>query len=48
MDFVLIARTPLVELLEAGGSKAVEAKMVEIFRKASLITSTCDVRRPSS
>ena len=36
MDFVLIARTPIVELLETGGSKAVEAKMLEIFRKASL------------
>ena len=48
MDFVLIARAPLVELLEAGGSKAVETKMVEIFRKASLISSTSDARRPSS
>ena len=48
MDFVLIARTPLMELLEAGGSKAVEAKMLEIFRKASLISSTSAERRPSS
>jgi ribonuclease P protein component len=48
MDFVLIARTPLVELLEADGSKAVEAKMVEIFRKASLISSAAEARRPSS
>jgi hypothetical protein len=29
-------RTPLLELLEAGGLKAVEAKMLEVFRKASL------------
>ena len=48
MDFVLIARAPLVELLEGGGSKAVEAKMVEIFRKASLISPSSDLRRPSS
>jgi len=37
MDCVLIARTPLLELLEAGGLKAVEAKMLEVFRKASLV-----------
>jgi hypothetical protein len=48
MDFVLIARAPLVELLEAGGSKAVEARMLEIFRKASLISSTSEGRRSSS
>jgi ribonuclease P protein component len=48
MDFVLIARAPLVELLDAGGSKAVEAKMLEIFRKASLISTTPEQRRPSS
>lgn len=36
MDFVLIARTPIVDLLETEGSKAVEAKMIEVFRKASL------------
>jgi len=48
MDFVLIARTPIVELLEAGGSKAVETKMLEIFRKASLVSSTPEARRPSS
>jgi hypothetical protein len=38
MDLVLIARTPIVELLEAGGSKAVEDKMTEVFRKASLLS----------
>ena len=48
MDFVLIARTPLVELLETGGSKAVEAKMLEIFRKASLVSASAEERRPSS
>jgi ribonuclease P protein component len=35
-DFVLIARAPIVELLESGGFKAVEAKLIEVFRKASL------------
>jgi ribonuclease P protein component len=48
MDFVLIARTPIVELLEADGSKAVEAKMLEVFRKASLVSSAPEARRPSS
>lgn len=38
MDFVLIARTPLVELLEAEGFKAVEVKMTEVFRKAGLLS----------
>jgi hypothetical protein len=47
MDLVLIARTPIVELLESGGFKAVEDKMVEVFRKASLVSSGED-RRPSS
>ena len=48
MDFVLIARTPILELLESGGSKAVEAKMLEIFRKASLVSSPAEGRLPSS
>ena len=47
MDLVLIARTPVVELLEAGGSKAVEEKLVEVLRKASLV-SPGEERRPSS
>lgn len=47
MDLVLIARTPIIELLEAGGSKAVEDKMVEVFRKAALISSG-EERRSSS
>jgi hypothetical protein len=47
MDFVLIARTPILELLEGEGSKAVEAKMLEIFRKASLMTSPREGRRSS-
>jgi ribonuclease P protein component len=36
MDFVLIARAPIVDLLESEGFKAVEAKLIEVFRKASL------------
>jgi ribonuclease P protein component len=48
MDFVLIARTPVVELLEADGSKAVEAKLLEIFGKASLLSHSCEARRPAS
>jgi ribonuclease P protein component len=48
MDFVLIARAPLMELLEDSGSKAVEAKMMEIFRKASLVYWPSEARRPSS
>ncbi len=37
MDLVLIARSPIVELLETGGLRAVEDKMLEVFRKASLV-----------
>jgi ribonuclease P protein component len=48
MDLVLIARSPIVELLEAGGLKAVEDKLVEVFRKASLVASAKEERRPSS
>lgn len=47
MDLVLIARTPIVELLEAGGYNAVAEKMTEVFRKASLV-SAAQERRPSS
>lgn len=47
MDFVLIARAPIVELLETAGFGAVEAKMVEVFRKASLV-SFGEERRSSS
>ena len=36
MDFVLIARAPIVDLLESEGFKAVEARLIEVFRKASL------------
>jgi len=36
MDLVLIARSPIVDLLETGGFKAVEAKLLEVLRKASL------------
>jgi ribonuclease P protein component len=48
MDLVLIARTPIVELLEAGGLKAVEDKLVEVFRKASLVVTPREERRPTS
>lgn len=47
MDFVLIARPPIVELLDSEGFKAVEAKMVEVFRKASLFDYREEGRRPS-
>ncbi|MCL5735434.1 MAG: ribonuclease P protein component [Actinobacteria bacterium] len=36
VDFVVIARPPIVDLLESDGFAAVEAKLVEVFRKASL------------
>jgi hypothetical protein len=39
MDYVLIARAPIAELLETEGYGAVEAKMLEVFRKASLVVS---------
>jgi ribonuclease P protein component len=47
MDLVLIARSPIVELIESGGSRAAEEKLVEVLRKASLI-SPREERRPSS
>jgi ribonuclease P protein component len=47
MDLVLIARVPIIELLEAGGYKAVEEKTAEVLRKASLV-SPKEERRPSS
>lgn len=37
MDFVLIARTPIVDLLEEGGYRMVEAKMLEVFRKSGVV-----------
>jgi ribonuclease P protein component len=37
LDFVLIARAPLSELLEERGLPAVEDKLTEVFRKASLL-----------
>lgn len=36
-DFVLIARGPVTELLDCGGITAVEEKVLEVFRKASLL-----------
>ncbi len=47
MDLVIIARTPIVELLEDGGSRAVQEKMAEVFRKASLV-SPKEERRSTS
>ena len=47
VDLVLIARTPLVELLESGGFTAVEEKTVEVLRKASLVSQGEDRRTPS-
>lgn len=47
MDLVLIARSPIAELIESGGLRAVEDKMVEVLRKASLVSSGED-RRTSS
>jgi hypothetical protein len=47
MDLVLIARTPIIELLDAGGLKAVEDKLTEVLRKASLV-SFREERRASS
>lgn len=37
MDLVIIAREPVVGLLEEGGFKAVEEKMVEVLRKAPAV-----------
>ena len=37
MDMVFVARTPMVELLEAEGAGGVKEKMVEVLSKASLI-----------
>jgi ribonuclease P protein component len=47
MDLVLIARGPLVELLETGGLAAVKEKMTEVFRKGALVSPRED-RRASS
>jgi len=44
-DYVLIARAPLVELLEEEGFQAVEAKTVEVFRKAGLVITGEEARR---
>jgi len=46
VDLVLIARTPIVGLLDVGGSKAVEEKMIEVLRKASLLP-VGEKRQPS-
>jgi ribonuclease P protein component len=38
LDFVLIARPPIGQLLESEGYKGVEAKTIEVLRKASFVT----------
>lgn len=37
VDLVLIAREPLAELLERGGLVGLEAKLLEVLKKASLL-----------
>jgi ribonuclease P protein component len=39
LDYVLVARPPLVELLRDNGLSGLESKLIEIFGKASLLTS---------
>jgi ribonuclease P protein component len=39
LDYVLVARPPLVELLRDNGLGGLESKLIEIFGKASLLTS---------
>ena len=46
VDLVLIARAPIVDLLETGGLKAVEEKVREVLSKASLVVQG-DECRPS-
>jgi len=36
-DLVFVARAPVADLLEAEGQRAVEGKMIEVLRKASLM-----------
>lgn len=38
VDLVVIAREPILELLETGGFKAVQEKLAEVLRKASLVS----------
>ncbi len=45
-DVVLIAREPMTELLDRGGAGAVEEKVLEVFRKASLLAPQ-EEQRPS-
>ena len=46
IDVVLIARAPIVDLLESSGFKAIEEKVHEVLRKASLVVQG-DECRPS-
>ena len=36
IDLVFVARAPVVDLMESGGSEAVKEKMTEVLRKACL------------
>lgn len=38
VDLVIIAREPILELLATEGFKAVEDKLAEVLRKASLVS----------
>ncbi len=44
-DLVLIARAPIAELLETNGFKAVEDKVDEVLRKASLVVQGDECRQ---
>jgi ribonuclease P protein component len=39
MDFVLIARAPLAELIETESFGVVENRVIEVFRKAGLVSA---------
>lgn len=44
-DFVLIGRGPLPELVEREGLAGVEARMIEVFAKASLLSESQETHR---
>ena len=45
IDLVFVARAPVLDLMESGGSEAVKEKMIEVLSKASL-TMAKEGRRP--
>jgi len=47
MDFVFVARAPVMDLLEKDGFRGVEGKMLEVLGKASLEPPAERRRRPS-